>query len=115
MRLHQFENRYFAEIRRYNGTDWVCCCEDFERDTCKSSLNEFSQNTTCDSDDRLCDTFFKVKLLGNQDFATCPAGFLKTDVFTNRSTITDLNYDFQIFLSDAPSGSVRMSKHAQEW
>lgn len=109
IRLHQFENTYNAEIRRKNGVDRVCCCDQGD-DTCHLNLTEFSKNTSCLSD-KLCDTFFEVSLPDFQDVAPYSA-YSFSNVLFGSSTNTDFNYNFQFVLSDSPSKQVCMCARA---
>ena len=97
---------YNAEIRPKNGVDRVCYC-DQSSDTCQPNLTEFSAATECASN-VLCDTSFNVTLLDYQDFVPYPAEYLFSGVFTDSSTLTDANYDFQFILSDVPNKPVRI-------
>ena len=107
--LHQFENMHDAVIRPKDGTDRVCCC-DQGNSKCKQNLAEFSTKITCSSN-KPCDTYFNVSLVDYEDFAPFPEYSLSD---TDRSTTTDVNYDFQFFLSDVPGESVRLHACVQE-
>ena len=93
-----------VEIRPSKSKDQFCCCDQGDN-TCQKNLEAFSSNKNKCASNKLCDTYFVVTLSDYQNFEPCPT-MLQSNVFTENSTSTDVNYKFQFFLGGAPSESV---------
>ena len=99
VQLHQFQNIYNVEIRPENARGQYCCCDQGDG-TCRQNL--FA--TECASDE-FCDTYFVITWSDNLNLEPYST-ILLSDVLTNTSTSTDVNYNFQFLLSGVPSESV---------
>ena len=105
IRLHQFENVYNVVIRPEEAPNQICCCGQSSVVPCQSNLSAYF--TTQCSPYQFCDTNFVATLSDCQISDPCPT-ILSTDVYYYSSTMTDVNYVFQIDLSAFPSESVRV-------